>query len=60
MSESYIIAARRTPIGKLLGALANVPAPQLAEHVVGADLSALVDRMKQFSFEPQDSHSLNF
>jgi acetyl-CoA C-acetyltransferase len=30
MSSSYIIAACRTPIGKLLGGLSSVPAPQLA------------------------------
>ena len=30
MSSAYIIAARRTPIGKFLGGLSSVPAPQLA------------------------------
>jgi acetyl-CoA C-acetyltransferase len=30
MPSSFIIAARRTPIGKLLGGLSSVPAPQLA------------------------------
>lgn len=39
MSESYIIAARRTPIGKLLGALANVPAPQLAAAAIRATIA---------------------
>jgi hypothetical protein len=30
---------------------------QLLEHVVSANLSALVDGMEQFSFEPKDSHA---
>jgi hypothetical protein len=29
---------------------------KLFEHVVAANLSALVDRMKQFSFEPNYAH----
>ena len=33
-----------------------VIALQFLKHVVGADLSALIDRMKQFSFEPKNSH----
>lgn len=32
---------------------------ELPEHVVGADLSAFVDGVKQFSFEPNDTH-VNF
>lgn len=38
MPSSYIIAARRTPIGKLLGGLASVPAPQLAAVAMRAAL----------------------
>jgi len=38
---SYILSARRTPIGKLLGSLATVPAPQLAAGaILGNVLSA--------------------
>ena len=37
--SSYILAARRTPIGKLLGSLSTVPAPQLAAVAVNAALS---------------------
>ena len=29
---------------------------QLLEHVVSADLPALINRVKQFSFKPQDAH----
>jgi acetyl-CoA C-acetyltransferase len=36
---SYIVSARRTPIGKLLGALASVPAPQLAAFAIQAALA---------------------
>jgi len=39
MACSYIIAARRTPIGKLLGSLASVPAPQLAAVAIRAALA---------------------
>jgi acetyl-CoA C-acetyltransferase len=39
MSASYLIAAKRTPIGKLLGGLSNVPAPQLAAHAIRAALA---------------------
>jgi acetyl-CoA C-acetyltransferase len=39
MPASYIIAARRTPIGKLLGSLASVPAPQLAAVAMRAVLA---------------------
>jgi acetyl-CoA C-acetyltransferase len=34
MANSYIIAACRTPIGKLLGSLAAVPAPRLAATAI--------------------------
>jgi acetyl-CoA C-acetyltransferase len=34
MSASYILAGCRTPIGKLLGSLANVPAPRLGAIAV--------------------------
>jgi len=36
MPSSYIITARRTPIGKLLGSLSTVPAPQLAATAIRA------------------------
>jgi acetyl-CoA C-acetyltransferase len=36
MSTSYVIAARRTPLGKLLGQLSMVPAPQLAAVAIRA------------------------
>src|SRR5436305_1407607 len=39
MPSSYIVAARRTPIGKLLGGLSTVPAPQLAAAAIRAALS---------------------
>jgi acetyl-CoA C-acetyltransferase len=35
----YIVSARRTPIGKLLGALSTVPAPQLAAVAIEAALA---------------------
>ena len=39
MSSSFIISASRTPIGKLLGSLASVPAPQLAARAIDAALA---------------------
>lgn len=36
---SYIIAARRTPLGKFLGSLASIPAPQLAAAAIRAALT---------------------
>lgn len=39
MPSSYILAARRTPIGKLLGGLSSVPAPQLAAAAIRAALA---------------------
>src|SRR5262245_3653299 len=39
VSMSYIVSARRTPIGKLLGSLASVPAPQLAAVAIRAALA---------------------
>ena len=39
MPASYILAARRTPIGKLLGSLASVPAPRLAAAAIRAALA---------------------
>jgi acetyl-CoA C-acetyltransferase len=33
---SFVVAARRTPVGKLLGALSSVPAPQLAGAAIRA------------------------
>ncbi|MDZ4783489.1 MAG: thiolase family protein [Planctomycetia bacterium] len=38
MSHAYIIAAARTPIGKLCGSLASLSAPQLAAHALRACL----------------------
>jgi len=48
--SSYIIAARRTPIGKLLGAISSVPAPRLAATAIRAaldDASIASDRIDQ-------------
>ena len=39
MSSSYLLAACRTPIGKFLGALSSVPAPQLAASAIGEAIS---------------------
>ena len=39
MPASYILAARRTPIGKLLGGLSSVPAPRLAAEAIRAALA---------------------
>jgi len=39
MSHSYLLSARRTPIGKLLGSLSTSPAPQLAAVAIRAALS---------------------
>ena len=38
MTTSYIIAARRTPIGKFLGSLSAVPSPRLAAAAIQAAL----------------------
>src|SRR5262249_38886867 len=38
MSSSYLIAGCRTPIGKLLGALASIPAPRLGAIAVAEAL----------------------
>lgn len=40
MPSSYILAAKRTPIGKLLGALSDIPAPQLAAVAIRGALTA--------------------
>ncbi|MCU0880233.1 MAG: acetyl-CoA C-acyltransferase [Pirellulaceae bacterium] len=37
--SSYILAARRTPLGKFLGSLAGTPAPQLAAAAIRAALA---------------------
>jgi acetyl-CoA C-acetyltransferase len=37
--SSYLLSARRTPIGKLLGSLGMVPAPQLAAVAIQAALA---------------------
>lgn len=34
MNDAYLLAPVRTPIGKYLGSLADVPAPQLAAHAM--------------------------
>src|SRR4051812_44127304 len=50
MPSSYIVAARRTPIGKLLGSLSTVPAPQLAATAIRAalaDVALAPDRIDQ-------------
>src|SRR5438034_11809303 len=50
MSSSYIVAARRTPIGKLLGSLSTVPAPQLVATAIRAalgDAAIAPDRIDQ-------------
>jgi acetyl-CoA C-acetyltransferase len=50
MSSSYIVAARRTPIGKLLGSLSTIPAPQLAATLIQAalaDTAIAPDRINQ-------------
>lgn len=39
MSAAYIIAARRTPIGKMLGGLATVSAPRLGAAAISAALA---------------------
>jgi acetyl-CoA C-acetyltransferase len=39
MSASYLIAARRTPIGKLLGGLSTVPSPKLGAVAIKAALA---------------------
>ncbi|WP_425613451.1 acetyl-CoA C-acyltransferase [Anatilimnocola sp. NA78] len=39
MSPSYIVAARRTPIGKLLGQLSSLPAPKLGALALQAALA---------------------
>jgi acetyl-CoA C-acetyltransferase len=39
MTSSYIIAARRTPIGKMLGQLSTVPAPKLGGIAIQAALA---------------------
>ena len=39
MPASYLLSACRTPIGKFLGSLSTVPAPQLAATAIGAVIS---------------------
>ncbi|WP_254508017.1 thiolase family protein [Anatilimnocola floriformis] len=39
MTSSYLIAARRTPIGKMLGQLSTLPAPQLGAAAIRAALA---------------------
>jgi acetyl-CoA C-acetyltransferase len=47
MTAAYIIAACRTPIGKLLEGLASVPAPRLAAI-------AIAEALRRANFAPQD------
>jgi acetyl-CoA C-acetyltransferase len=50
MHSSYIIAARRTPIGKLLGSLSAVRAPELAAVAIKAalaDVAVAPDKIDQ-------------
>src|ERR1041384_4221394 len=50
MPHSYLLAARRTPIGKFLGSLAKVPAPQLAATAIRAaldDAQVKAERVEQ-------------
>jgi acetyl-CoA C-acetyltransferase len=49
MPASYILSARRTPIGKLLGSLATLTAPQLAGVAIGA--AALDSRLPSDSID---------
>ena len=39
MASSYIVAARRTPMGKFLGALSTIPAPSLAAEAIRGALA---------------------
>jgi acetyl-CoA C-acetyltransferase len=39
MTHSWIIAACRTPVGKFLGGLSTIPAPQLAAHAISEALA---------------------
>jgi acetyl-CoA C-acetyltransferase len=39
MREAYIVGAARTPIGRFLGGLANIPAPELGAAAVAAALA---------------------
>ncbi len=39
MPASYLLTACRTPIGKFLGSLSTIPAPQLAATAIGAVIS---------------------
>src|SRR6478609_1589397 len=50
MHSSYIVAARRTPIGKLLGSLSAVRAPELAAVAIKAalaDVAVAPDKIDQ-------------
>ena len=41
MSHPVIVAARRTPVGKFMGSLAKVPAPQLGAFAIEASPRAV-------------------
>jgi len=51
--EVYIVAAKRTPVGSFMGALANVPAPQLGAVAVKAAL-------EQAGLKPEQINELIF
>ena len=51
-----ILSARGPIVEREIGDV--VIALQFLQHVIGADLPALINRVKQFSFEPQYSQSL--
>jgi acetyl-CoA C-acetyltransferase len=48
MPSTYILAARRTPIGKLMGALSSVPAPQLAATAIRAAIHDVPINAEEF------------
>lgn len=44
MTSAYLIAAKRTPIGKFLGGLCRIPAPQLGAAAIRAVLADLAEK----------------
>jgi acetyl-CoA C-acetyltransferase len=53
MADAFLLAAARTPIGKFLGGLADVPAPELGAIVIKAALErlmALPDKVDEVIF----------
>jgi acetyl-CoA C-acetyltransferase len=43
MSQPVILAAKRTPVGRFMGGLSRVPAPQLGAYAIQAVLEQLPD-----------------